>query len=265
MNKFLTLIKSGILVTLRFRLGVFVTIIGNLIYLIIVYFLWRSIYLSSGNNVLNGMTFEDTMIYLVLASSMFTLLESYLTWRMHEDIQSGKIILDLIKPMGYQLYKSLGLIGEMLFKLVTTLLPTFIVVYFLSNFHIQLGINLIFFFLSMIIGIVISLCIDFLVGTICLYTQSIWGVNMIKEVLVLLLSGAVIPLNFFPQPLKNITMYLPFQAIYNAPLQQLLNTELSIYTRFSSMGIQLIWLVALLLICKVFWWKSLRIITVNGG
>ena len=72
-------------------------------------------------------------------------------------------------------------------------------------------------------SIIINYCIDFFVGTICIYTESIWGINIMKQVIVLLLSGATIPIAFFPETLKKIVYYLPFQSIYNAPLTILLD------------------------------------------
>ena len=256
MKKIITLFRSGIIVCLQFRFGVFVTLIGNLIYLTIVYSLWKSIFISSGNDVVNGMDFESTMIYLVLASSMYMLLESHLAWRMHEDIQSGKIVLDIIKPVEYQLFKYISILGEVFFNLVTTFIPTFIIVYFLSNFRINLGLNVILFTISMIIGILISLCFDFFVGTIGLYTQSIWGINMMKEVVIMLFAGAVVPIHFFPEPLKTISMFLPFQSIYHGPLQQLINSGLTLVDRIDILLNQIVWLIILMVISKIFWKKS---------
>lgn len=265
MKKYLTLIRSGVIVSLRFRVGVLVTFIGNFIYLIIVYSLWKSIFSSSDSQIINGMTFQDTMVYLVLASSMFMLLESHLTWRMHEDIQSGKIVLDIIKPLGYQAFKYAGIFGEVIFSFVTTFIPTFIIVYFLSDSKIQLGFNLIFFLISMIIGVFISLNIDFFIGTIGLYTQSIWGINMMKEVILLLFSGAVIPINFFPEHLRQITMRLPFQSIYHAPLQFLVNKNMSYIDGIETLITQILWVFVLGILSYLFWMKSLKTITVNGG
>ena len=48
------------------------------------------------------------------------------------------------------------------------------------------------------------------------------GLNMVKECIVLLLSGASIPLAFFPEALRNIVQYLPFRCIYDTPLNVLL-------------------------------------------
>ncbi len=64
---------------LQFRLGTAVILLGNVIYLIIIYFLWKAIYASSPTDSVNGMTFNDTMIYLVLASALFSAMEMYVT------------------------------------------------------------------------------------------------------------------------------------------------------------------------------------------
>ena len=119
--------------------------------------------------------------------------------------------------------------------------------------------------MSVIVGISINYCIDFIVATICLYTESIWGINIMKQVIVLLLSGATIPLAFFPEPLKTIMYYLPFQSIYNAPLSLLLDGSPEPQKVLTTLGTQLVWCVVMLVISKVFWKISLKQITVNGG
>ncbi|MCL1901662.1 MAG: hypothetical protein FWG51_04630 [Firmicutes bacterium] len=65
MKKYLSLIRVGILDSLQFRAGVFISIFGNIFYLIIIYNLWQAIYASSPTETVNGMTFTDTMIYSV--------------------------------------------------------------------------------------------------------------------------------------------------------------------------------------------------------
>ena len=100
-RKLLPLTRAGIMESLQYRLGTFVTLFANLIYLVLVYFLWKAIYASSGVETVNGMTFTDTMIYLILATSLFNFLEMFVVWDMSRSIQSGKIILDLLKPMNF--------------------------------------------------------------------------------------------------------------------------------------------------------------------
>ena len=120
--------------------------------------------------------------------------------------------------------------------------------------------------MAALLGALINFAIDFFVGTICLYTQSTWGINIMKEVVVLFLSGATVPLAFFPETLRKIVMFFPFHAIYNTPLTFLTKgPELSLSESFIMIGEQALWAIVLILIGKIFWKASERIITVNGG
>ena len=265
LKKLLTLTRAGIIESLQFRLGTLVIIAGNLLYLIVVFFLWKAIYASAGTDVVNGMTYSDTLIYLVLATALFNFMEMYIVWEMGRSIQSGKIALDLLKPVEYRKYMFWSYSGSFVTQFFFTFLPTFIVVAAVTHGAIHLGINLLFFVISVVMAVSINYSIDFLVGTICLYTESIWGINIMKQVIVMLLSGATIPIAFFPEPLKTIAYYLPFQSIYNAPLSVLLDGHPQPQTLLTTLGIQLFWCIAMAVLSKLFWKVSLRQITVNGG
>ena len=265
LKKYLALTRAGIMETLQFRLSFVVMVIGNLLYLIVVYFLWDAIYESAGTDVVNGMTFTDTLIYLVLATALFNFMEMYAVWEIGRNIQSGKIVLDLLKPMEYRKYLFWSFSGSFIAKFLLTFLPTFIAVAIVTHGAIPMGINLLYFVLSVVMAVSINYSIDFIVGTICLYTESIWGINIMKQVIVLLLSGATIPLAFFPDTLRTVVNYLPFQSIYNAPLTLLLDGAPTAETVLTTLGTQLIWCIAMMIVSKLFWKVSLRQITVNGG
>ncbi len=265
LRKYLALTRAGVIENLHFRLSTIVMVIGNLLYLIVVYYLWRSIYASAETDVVNGMTFTDTLIYLVLAAALFNFIEMYTVWNMGRDIQSGKIILDLLKPMEYRRYMFWSWSGSVVTKFFFTFLPTFVVVGIVTRGAVPLGINLLYFAVSTVMALLINYGIDFITGTICVYTESIWGINIMKQVIVQLLSGAAVPVAFFPEPLKTIAYYLPFQSIYNAPLTLLLDGSPEPRTVLMTLGAQLFWCVVITLIGKLFWRISLRQITVNGG
>ncbi len=259
------LVRGSIMEGLTFRTSTFVTIIGNFIYLVIVYFLWRAIYDSSPTEVVNGMTFYDTMVYLVLAAAMFNFLDTFVVWDIGRSYQSGELVEFLVKPIDYQRFLFFSHAGNCVVSFCITFLPTFVVIYFVTHGSFALGINLVFFAVSLVLALVINFCVDFMVGTICLYTQSIWGVNIMKEVVVSLLSGATIPLAFFPEGLRQIVDLLPFQAIYHTPLHMLTGTDLTVTDYMQGILLQLFWVVAMLCFSKLFWQRSLRIMTINGG
>lgn len=261
----LSLTRAGIIESLQFRLSMLIIFVGNLLYLIVIYFLWKAIYASSGQEVVNGMTFSDTLIYLVLASAIFNFIEMYTVWEMGRAIQSGNMVLNLLKPMEYRKYLFWSFSGTFVTQFFFTFLPTFIIVAIVTNGSIQFGINLLYFVISIVMAIVINYNIDFFVGTICLYTESIWGINIMKQVLVLLLSGATVPIAFFPETFKKIVYCLPFQSIYNAPLSLLLGKDMPVSEAMTTLGIQLLWCVVMMILSRLFWKSSLKQITVNGG
>jgi ABC-2 type transport system permease protein len=262
---YLALTRAGIIEQLNFRLGTAVVFLGNLIYLLIIYFLWKAIFASSGADIVNGMTFEDTMIYLVLAMALFNFMEVYFVWSMGRDIQSGRIILDILKPLPFERYMFFANSGNLAVNFFLTLIPTMAIVYIISDGAFLLGINLLFFVVSCIFALMINFSINFFVATICLYTESIWGINIMKEVIVLLLSGASIPLAFFPEGLRSVVGYLPFQAVYNTPLSILIQKEISVQDSLHKILVQIVWAVITGAAAHAFWKFSLRRITVNGG
>ena len=266
-RKRLALTKAGVIQGLHFRLGTIVTIVGNLIYLLLVYFLWKSIYASAGTDTVNGMSFTDTLIYLVLASSLFYFMEMYVVWDMSRSIQSGKIVLDLLKPMEYRSFTFWNYSGELVINFFLTFLPTFVIVMIVTGGAIHMGFNMLFFVISVALALVINFNIDMFVATICLYTESTWGINIVKESIVLLLSGATIPLAFFPDTIRVIVEYLPFRAVYDIPLTILLEkgSATDIPGILILLAIQLVWAVIMYLASMLFWKYSVRRITVNGG
>ncbi len=265
LKKYLTLTRAGIVEGLSFRASYLVTLVGNIIYLIFIYFLWKAVYASSPDQIVNGMSFNDTMIYLVLATALFSLMEVWLVWEIGRDVQSGRIILNMLKPMDFEVYMFFQCSGGIVTSFLITFLPTFLVVYFITKGGIIFGINIVFFLLSVIIAIAINFSIDFIISTVCLYTESSWGINIMKEVVVLLLSGATIPIAFFPEVLQKIVNYMPFQAIYNTPLQILIGKEFSLVDYGKMILVQLLWAVIMIVISRLFWSASKKVITVNGG
>ncbi|MBP5491236.1 MAG: hypothetical protein J6Y08_00125 [Clostridiales bacterium] len=266
-KRHLALTRAGVMESLQYRLGTAVTLFANLIYLVLVYFLWKAIYASAGTDVVNGMSFTDTMIYLILATALFNFLEMFVVWDMSRSIQSGKIILDLLKPMNFREYTFWSYSGSHVVLFALTFVPTFIVVMIVTHGAIPIGLNLLYFAVATVLALIVNFSMEMIVSTICLYTESTWGINIVKETIVLLLSGASIPLAFFPETARKIVGFLPFRAVYDIPLTILLekNGTDTIEGLLPMFGLQLAWALVLTLAGTLFWNYSVRKITVNGG
>jgi ABC-2 type transport system permease protein len=88
---------------------------------------------------------------------------------------------------------------------------------------------------------------------------------MTKEVIVLALSGALVPLQFYPEAARRAIEWLPFQAIYSIPLGILLDGAAAPLRALGLLGTQAAWVVILFLAARAAFARASRAITVNGG
>ncbi len=140
-----------------------------------------------------------------------------------------------------------------------------IVVYLIWGDHLNSGAALLWFAVSAVLAYLISYLIDFLTGVVSFYTESIWGISVAKETVVLFFAGAVVPLGFFPEAMQKVLIYLPFQAVYHTPISILTDTAISTGEIVQSIGIQSLWLLIFVVISRLFYNRSLKTVTVNGG
>ena len=175
--------------------------------------------------------------------------------------------MHLLKPMPFRLYTFWSYSGAHVNNFFLAFLPTFVIVAVITNGAIPLGWNLLWFMVSLILALVVNFNIEMLVAPVCLYTESTWGINIVKETIVLLLSGATIPLAFFPEGFRQVVEYLPFRAVYDIPLTVLLakNGTDTLAGLLPKLGIQLFWCVVLTVCGNLFWNHAVKKITVNGG
>ncbi len=265
MKKYFSMLKNSFMVGMTYRAHFFFSILGNLIYLLLLFFLWKAIYAGAPDSMINGHTFNQSFLYISMAMAMFSFLQCWTDWGMSREIISGNIIVRLMKPIDYQLSTLFDTAGQSLLNLILITIPTVIIVIFVFKVDIPFGMNIFFFLISLFLAYFINFSLDFSIGLSAFKTESIWGIAMTKEVIVLFFSGASVPLYFFPDVLASITSYLPFQAIYHTPLTLLLNPGLPIFEVAKMMVVQLFWILVLTVFARFFFVRSSRVLMINGG
>lgn len=264
MRKYLALTKGDFMSSAVYRIHYLFIFVTNLLYIILIYSLWTAIY-GGPDKVINGMTFNQVFIYLGLASSIFCLFQTYMEWEMSRNVINGNIVIDLIRPLDIQLKIMFTDLGFALSNLLAITLPSMLVITLVFKAPVNFGLNFIVFIIGVMLAYLISFNISFLMGLIAFYTQSIWGFFFAKETLVLLLSGATIPLQFYPRAIRTVVEMLPFQAIYNIPLTILISPGLTGNDYIRLLAVQSIWVVILFTAARFFYNKAVKVITINGG
>lgn len=263
MRAYLALTRGSFMIGLVYRFGFLFTILGNVIYLGVAYYLWRSIYQHS--ETIRGLTFNETFLYVALGSAVFILLKTYADWFISYEIREGLISIYLTKPLDYQLYALFSSFGSLLMNLSAITLPTILILTLVFGVEIQLGPGLLFFPLSLLLAFLISFCFDYFIGLVAFYTESVWGLTITKEIIVTVFSGALIPLQFFPDALQRVLLALPFQAIYHTPLMMATRPALGVEAYLPMLALQAMWAVVLFALTRLFYNQAVKVLRISGG
>jgi ABC-2 type transport system permease protein len=97
------------------------------------------------------------------------------------------------------------------------------------------------------------------------YSESVWGLSITKEILVTVFSGALIPLQFFPDAIRNILLWLPFQAIYHTPIMMLTKADQGWDIFLPMLLVQLLWAITLFLLTRLFYNQAIKVLRIAGG
>lgn len=263
MRGYLALLRGAFTIGLVYRFGFLFTIVGNVIYMAVAYFLWSSIYSNSSS--IHGLTFNETFIYVALGSTVFVLLKTYTDWIISHEIEDGSISIYLTKPVDYLYYVLSMSLGSLLTNLAAITIPTLLLLTLVFKVSFTFGPGLLLFPVSLLLAFTISYCFDAITGLFAFYTESIWGISTTKEIVISVLSGALVPLQFFPDAMQKVLLVLPFQAIYHTPLMLVTRPNQDWGTLLSMLGVQFAWVIILFVATRLFYNQAIKVLRVAGG
>jgi len=122
----------------------------------------------------------------------------------------------------------------------------------------------IMFCVTMVLALCVVVAFVMLVYIATFYTMNPLGVRLIALSATDFLTGALIPLPFFPDRLRKIIELTPFASMQNLPLRiycgNIAGAEL-----WHSVGLQVFWLAALVVFGRMWMNAALRRVVVQGG
>ncbi len=261
-RKYITLLNTSTQQTLAYRSNFFMSIITTILLFISSFFLWNSVFV--GKDTIAIYTWDNMKAYLLVAFICNTLLSWYTESAISRKILDGSISMDLIKPYNFYLARLAETLGSSLFEaLVIVIASAFLVI----TLRIPLPKNLLTwacFLLSVIFALTIKFGIVYLFSLLTFVTSSYMGIQWARAAITNFLSGGLVPLIFFPDWCRKVFAYMPFQYIVSFPSSIFLNQiELSQIGR--TFLIELLWILILFLLGKLFFSVCVRKITIYGG
>ncbi|SDY34669.1 ABC-2 type transport system permease protein [Evansella caseinilytica] len=260
---YLEMIRIRFLMMLAYRTNYYS---GILIYSINIgayYFLWQAIY--GAQESIQGMDAAQMTTYVAVAWMARAFYFNNIDREIAQEIQEGKVAVEMIRPYHYLGVKTMQGLGEGLFRLLFFSLPGMVVIWlafpitFSDNFAVW-G----FFFISILFSFIVNTQINLLTGMATFFLLYNTGLIRGKRVVIDLFSGLLLPISFYPLWAQEIMQFLPFQAISYIP--SMIFTEAFTGTEiYQALGIQLFWAAVLIIPIQLMWVLAKRQLIVQGG
>jgi ABC-2 type transport system permease protein len=225
--------------------------------------LWRVTYSSSGtgSQSIAGLTLRDTLWYLMLAETI--MLSRTTTWRDISDaVKDGSIAYLLNKPFNFLLYQASVSLGSSLWQMLFNALAGGAVVWLLvgpppspAGWPLVAAVVL--------LAWAIDFCLSALIGLAAFVTEDVSAFNWIYTKFQLVLGGVLIPLDFYPEWLQQITRYLPYAYTIYGPARLFVDPALE---RFTGLVLgQALWLAGMGLLLALVYRRCVSWLNINGG
>lgn len=196
----------------------------------------------------------------------------FMTWFLENDvfdsIVNGNVAYELCRPISiYNMWFSRSM-ATRLSKAVLRCFPILIFAALLpSPYGLEKPSDLtaaFWFFITMILGFLVTVALCMLAYILCFFTISPMGVRMVFVSLTEFLTGSVLPIPFFPDKLRRILELLPFASMQNVPLR-VYSGDLAGTAMKEAILLQIFWLIVLVLGGKALTYAALKQITLQGG
>lgn len=260
---YVEIIRIRFLTMLAYRLNYFSGILTYVIYIGGYYFLWSAVY--GEREVLGGMTAVQMSTYLAVSWMTRSFYFNYLDREIAEEIKTGLVAIQFIRPYNYLFSKLTGAFGEGLFRLLFWMLPGMLIAVWL--FPVQLPIAAATYGLWALAGLLaffVNALLNSAFGLITFFLQNAQGLRWAKGLATDLLSGLFLPLHFFPGWFQVVVEWLPFQAIAYLP-SMIFTGNLQGADAWGAIGLQLAWILILALLNALLWRRARRYLVVQGG
>ena len=254
MRKYIEVVRMNVKAQLTWRVDVIFQMLFTISKILFAYLLWGIIFQEKNN--IAGFTFHTMLSYYIISSFLSQLdLSSGVSMEIYDRIRSGTFSKYMIIPVNIEGYFIAQEIGVVLFYLAFDFLAAVVWIFvFRIQFVITTNILLIFCAVLMVLlGLLFMVQLNYWVGLLTLKFEEITTFLRIKDNLMSLITGTLIPLALFPDQVVSCMKLLPFYYVTYLPSMLLLGRCQD--EAVSGLMALLFWCVFMQLVIQITWKK----------
>jgi ABC-2 type transport system permease protein len=214
---------------------------------------------------LAGFSDADAVSYAFVTQGLLAAL-SFSYVEIAERIRTGDIVVDLYRPVDFQLWRLSVELGRAAYQLVFRFLPPVLAGALVFGIGVPPdALALGAFLVAVALGILISFAYRFMVELSGFWLLDTRGAGQIASMVAWVGAGLIIPLTFLPDALRDVTRLLPFAGMAQLPLELYMGQHRGVLDVLSVLGRQVVWATLFLLGGRWILAKAMRKVVVQGG
>ena len=235
------------------------TVLNTLIGLGLVWYLWSSIFSSTGQQSYGGYTLPGMMLYYVLM--MITMRFTQLRigeMDLAEEIYNGSLSRYLVYPVRYLPIKYAQQMGGLVDVLLQALIAA--IVLWLLFPHDELAAvtaaNVIRALPALALGSLLAFLLYLPLQLVAFWADNVWSLVLLARFAAGLLGGGLLPLTLFPEASTRVLRLLPPALLYDFPVATMMgriDTQQYLLSLASSLG----WILLLGFVSHFVWRRGL--------
>lgn len=267
MKALVSMFRIKLIAGLQYRAAAWAGLVTNFAWGLMMLLMYRAFY--TYNAAAFPMPFESMATYIWLQEGLLGL---FVIWQFDEEvfssIETGGVAYEMCRPV--DLY-GLWFIRNLATRCASALMrvgPIFVVAALLpAPYGLGLPVSwqaFVLFLGSLAMGVCVLVAFGMLIYLSAFYMLSARGIRILAVSVVEFLSGAYVPLPFFPEVMQKILLALPFASTQSTPYLLYIG-----YYRGTDIGwvllLQVFWLVVLMGLGRLGFRRALNRVVVQGG
>jgi len=232
----------------------------SIVFFFIKYNLWVSIYSYQTESVIKGYDLGMMLQYQAWILIVSFLAQGHTSLQLAEDIRLGRISSYLLYPFSFWQYHTAAFFSLQVIQIfVATVSLMVLVLAGLLPVNLDLLIQGVFF--SLLVGL-LWFAFQFTIGLLAFWLEETWVLRVMLMLVAQFLSGAIIPLELYPDWLRSLLLYTPFPYLAYIPVKIFMGEYDASYLQ--TLLILIFWIGAVFMLARFVWRRGLRLYSAAG-
>ncbi|MBX5449261.1 ABC transporter permease [Thermogemmatispora sp.] len=224
---------------------------------------WSTVARNEGGEV-NGYSSASFAAYFIATMLVNYATQTWVFWEFSRRVREGEFSPLLLRPI-HPIHADLA--ENLAYKILMLPVIALVTLVLFLAFHASIALsldNLLAFFPALVLAFALRFILEWTLALLAFWLTQVNVINQLYVVVVLFLSGQLVPLTFLPAPVQTASAWLPFQWMVAFPAELLVH-PLSLSTLFTGLLVQLAWLLVGFALLAFTWQRGIRRYTAVGG